>query len=414
MGTIFDPDFDMYSRNPNCFKLDNNKDNSIAPMIEADDHSTTLNIPDPTITTVLHPDPTNLYHTHHTVIPHPDSDTTLHAERPTYTTYTTLDHDIKEVPSAYPVGSTSPTYHVYHQSDWPSDNNDKVVYSHDPNPLYQYPMLYEPNYPAPNDQVYYPGGYAQNVPTLEDRYKPGPSSSPSTQNSQSNPSHKPILGSGYGNGYSYGTPISYSTTRRPSRRPSNGYDRPTTGYDRPSTGYDRPYDRPTAGYDGTSYYNREQDKNRPDRYRPDYNGQSSERPYGNRDRDYGNKDNSYGYRDYNNRPDPDYDNNRQGTSRPSASASADGGPTKEMYNPNRVGNSSSTGNKTITTFFNPEDYYNGEVVFRSDVFLDFMFLISAKPGSGVMGSGDQAIPITCEFFFFLFLLIMKVTLTLDL
>lgn len=325
MGTIFDPDFDMYMRNPNCFKLDN-KDttNNIPPAAESDDHTSTLTIPDPTITTVLHADPTHGYHTHHTLIPHIDSDTTIHAERPTYTTYTTLDHNIKDV--SYPVGGTSPTYHAYHPSDWSAENNDKVVYAHDSNPLYQFPMLYEPNYPAPNE-AYYPGGYAQNVPTLEDRYKPGP---PSASNSQSNPSHKPILGSGYGNGYSYGTPVALSTTRRPyDYRPSSmrPYERPSTGYDRP-TYEDR-------------YYNR-------DRYRPDY---YPDRPYG------------YGYKNKdrdNNRPD---DNTRQGTNRPSStfSSSSPSGQSNSMYNPSRVGNSSSpttSNNKTITTYFNPQDYYN--------------------------------------------------------
>lgn len=391
MGTIFDPDFDMYARNPNCFKLDN-KDNNISPIIESDPHSTTLTIQDPTITTLLHTDPTNVYHTHHTVLPHPDSDTTIHAERPTYTSFTTIehDHDVKEV--GYPVGTTLPTYHhVYHPSDWSTENNDKVVYSHDPNPLYQYPMLYEPNYPAPNDNVYYPGGYAQNSPTLEDRYKPGPSSSPTSQNSQTTPSHKPVLGSGYGNGYSYGTPISFSTTRRPlndyrpsSRRPSNGYDRPSIGYDRPTSGYDRPstgYDRP--GYDDSSYYNRDRvgDGNRPgrigDRYRPDHNGASSDRPYGTNNRDYGyknkDKDNRYGNRDHNNRPDPLYDDNRKGGSRPppSSSSSSSHGQSNPMYNPNRIGNSSSnSSNKTISTYFNPEDYYNCECNFDSLNVLD--------------------------------------------
>ncbi|KAL5287018.1 hypothetical protein ACFFRR_008145 [Megaselia abdita] len=380
MGTIFDPDFDMYSRNANCFKLDD-KDNNIPSISQSDPHTTTLNIADPTITTVLHTDPGNGYHTHHTVLPHPDSDTTIHAERPTYTTYTAVDHEV-----GYPVGTTLPTYHVYHPTDWSAENNDKVVYSHDPNPLYQFPMLYEPNYPAPNDNVYYPGGYAQNVPTLEDRYKPGPSST--AQNTQS-PSHKPVFGSGYGNGYSYGTPVSLSTTRRP----QNDY-RPSSR--RPSTGYDRPggsYDRPTGGYDDSTYYNRDRvgdrvgdrdrERNRP---RPDYNRQDSGRPYGSKDRDYGytnkDRDNGYGNRDYNNRPDPSYDNNKQGTRRPSSSSpSTSYGQTNPMYNPNRIGNSSYSSNKTITTYFNPEDYYN------------------SKPGSGVMGSkyGDQGDSITSCF-----------------
>lgn len=51
-----------------------------------------------------------------------------------------------------------------------STTKDKFNFYNDMGPIYQYPMLYEHNYPRPNDNRNYPNVYAQNVPTVNVNY----------------------------------------------------------------------------------------------------------------------------------------------------------------------------------------------------------------------------------------------------
>lgn len=61
-----------------------------------------------------------------------------------------------------------------------STTQDKFNFYHDIGPIYQYPMLYEHNYPQPNDNRNYPNVYAQNVPTIDGNYYRPTSSSSGT------------------------------------------------------------------------------------------------------------------------------------------------------------------------------------------------------------------------------------------
>lgn len=51
-----------------------------------------------------------------------------------------------------------------------STTKNKYNFYHDIGPIYQYPMLYEHNYPQPNDNSNYPNVYAQNIPTIDGNY----------------------------------------------------------------------------------------------------------------------------------------------------------------------------------------------------------------------------------------------------
>ncbi|XP_033252132.1 leucine-rich repeat extensin-like protein 3 [Drosophila miranda] len=173
-GVIFDPDFDLYTRKTNCLDL---SDNSIAPGPGPSPISpgpTPANLPNRPLevgnTPVLIVNPTP--HTDEPPPPPPPRLPKISA------------------PSLPP----------------PPGLGDRLYFSHDLYPLYKYPALYENNYPAPNEDVYIPGGYAANAPEVEDHYH-GP---PSLENKGVRPTPhgppRPIFGLGFGNGYSYGSP----------------------------------------------------------------------------------------------------------------------------------------------------------------------------------------------------------------
>lgn len=251
-GVIFDPDFDLYSRKTNCFDLDDPSDN----LAETNGYGSSLA---PT-TPVFPPS-------------RPSPGTPLLIVDPTPTVITTLQEDNTRYPTptsgysettSYNRGSpttldpTSPT-----TAAGPSGNGDRLYFSQDVYPLFKYPTLYEPNYPAPNEDVYIPGGYASNAQEVSDRptsYDGSRPPQPPPQTPHGPP--KPIFGLGYGNGYSYGTPESYNpSTMRPE---DSGYSpnsqRPNMSRDPIRPGYGNSHRDPMRlpGYDNTtpSYYPR--------------------------------------------------------------------------------------------------------------------------------------------------------------
>ncbi|XP_061399331.1 uncharacterized protein LOC133335046 [Musca vetustissima] len=239
-GVIFDPDFDLYARKTNCFDLDDPNENlaetsgygsSLAPttpvfLSTRPSPGTPLLVVDPTptvITTVedentRYPSPTSGY-----------SETTLYNRGQ----QTTLDSTVPTTPA--------------------SPNGDRLYFSQDVYPLFKYPTLYEPNYPAPNQDVYIPGGYASNAQEVGDRPTSYDGSRPPPVPQHPNGPPKPIFGLGYGNGYSYGLPESYNpSTMRPE---DSGYSPNSPRPNRPNyeTSHRDPmrlpgYDNTTPGY----------------------------------------------------------------------------------------------------------------------------------------------------------------------
>lgn len=205
-----------------------------------------------------------------------------------------------------------------------STSQDKFNFYHDIGPIYQYPMLYEHNYPQPNDnRDNYPNVYAQNVPTVDGNYyRPTSSSAAFPTASTTNVAHSSI-----------GT---YS--------PSSSYDRPSQikpTYMTPITS--KPGFVSTGNDAGNGY---------------------SQKPVMNSNGMPGN-DNSYFY----------YDASGNDENQTMISC-GDGvidvvGTGENMYNKNRshhngkhnshrfdVENSYSNGHmKPIQTYFNPDDYY---------------------------------------------------------
>lgn len=264
-GVIFDPDFDLYARKTNCFDLsDNQLDGASSPISTG---VTPVNLPNRPIdvgnTPVLVVNPTP--HTNHPDMP----------------------------PQPPPVPPSGP----------PPGVGDRLYFSHEIYPLYKYPTLYEHNYPAPNEEVYIPGGYAANVPEVDERYRPsyGPQDDDGIRPTPHGPP-RPIFGLGYGNGYSYGTPERYAPTtlrpasgERPSYAPRPDYANDRPDYTRPPPPPPRPYDsstppaygsRPTASYDRDTRPTGSYDGNREPRPTTSYDGHREPRP------------------DYTNRPDP--------------------------------------------------------------------------------------------------------------
>lgn len=261
-------------------------------------------------------------------------------------------------------------------------NGDRLYFSQDIYPLYKYPTLYEPNYPAPNQDVYIPGGYAANAQEVDEHFRPttyDENVRPSPSTNHHGPP-KPVFGLGYGNGYSYGQPESYNpSTMRPQdsgystnpQRPTNVNRDP-----RPSEyGHRDPMRPPSYGND-----NRDRDPLRPSGYdistpnyypRPD-NERGSSPSYESRPESAYSSPAPYGppqarpsslrpngYMDFTNRPDaPD------GTPRPSTFGPNEG----NTYDNNHMRRNSTAvssrpggynDDKQINTYFNPDDYLGG-------------------------------------------------------
>ena len=232
-GVIFDHDFDLYARKMNCFDL---SDNSIGQLDGASSPISTgvtpVNLPNR---------PLDVGNTPVLVV-----NPTPHTNQPDFPPRS--PHPLNTGPSLPPPGV-----------------GDRLYFSQEIYPLYKYPTLYEHNYPAPNEEVYIPGGYASNVPEVDEHYRPsyGPQDDDGIRPTPHGPP-RPIFGLGYGNGYSYGTPERYSpptlrpaSVERPSYEPRPDYGSERPDYPRPSPA--RPYDsstppvygpRPTPSYDG--------------------------------------------------------------------------------------------------------------------------------------------------------------------
>lgn len=369
-GIIFDPDFDLYARKTNCFDL---SDNTI-PMqdgmsgggggIGNTDGYGGLS-PNPTLQLPNRPsdDPPVLV-----VNPSPTTTTTLDNRPPPPPPPTNIYGGVQSTPLFIPKGpgtTLGPS----------TSDGDHLYFSHDVYPLYKYPMLYEPNYPAPNDDLYIPGGYASNVPEVEDRYRPSYSMDDNMRPTPHAPP-RPIFGLGYGNGYSYGQPEHYNpTTSRPNdqmgpvfsslppdRRPPLG-DRPNYTQRPGSYPSDRP-DHPIGpsrpGYDQTTptYYPL-----------PEYGASTLNRPthdvsppigstaMGNRPSDSV---------DYMNRPDPPQGGSSSRPPMRDREPGYAGSTQPNDYDYVRRNGTASrpdglnyNDDKTISTYFNPEDYMSG-------------------------------------------------------
>ncbi|EDW02729.1 GH22146 [Drosophila grimshawi] len=312
-GVIFDPDFDLYARKTNCFDL---SDNSIgAPSSPISTGVTPVNLPNR---------PLDVGNTPVLVV-----DPTPHTDHP--------DHHLPPSPLP-PPGPSLP----------PPGVGDRLYFSHEIYPLYKYPTLYEHNYPAPNEEVYIPGGYAANVPEVDERYRPSYGHSLDNDGVRPTPHSppRPIFGLGYGNGYSYGTPERYAPTTlrpgasdRPSYAPRPEYSSDRPDYPRPSPA--RPYDSSTPTGHGP-------------RPTSTYDGHREPRP------------------DYTNRPDPPQHAAHDGSYEPGPGSSArppvydrPSPPPRDDYvrrngsvmRPN--GYSGYDDDKTISTYFNPGDYMHG-------------------------------------------------------
>lgn len=401
-GVIFDPDFDLYARKTNCFDLNDLPDQSdnleetkaygpnfppttpvLLPSSPSDTTPILLVEPSPSVMTTLQDETT------HYVPPTTsyDEPSTIYTQGPP----TTYEPSTQNIPSTSPANS----------------NGDRLYFSQDIYPLYKYPTLYEPNYPAPNQEVYIPGGYAANAQEVEDRYRPTSYDSnvrPSPPTHYSGPP-KPIFGLGYGNGYSYGQPESYN----PNKPQDSGY---ASNSQRPSN-VDRDPVRP-SGYESnrdpnrlSTYDNDHRDRDplrpasydtRPDPgssppYGPRPNNDHNNRPlpqplpYGSRPNDAPNTPAPYeprpesshsspppygpprpssqrpgDYMDFTNRPDAP-----EGTARPSTYGPSGGGGANNNFDNNymrRNGTAASrpggyNDDKHINTYFNPDDYLMG-------------------------------------------------------
>ncbi|XP_017839409.2 uncharacterized protein LOC108597387 [Drosophila busckii] len=301
-GIIFDPDFDLYTRKTNCFDL---SDNSIGggPPTAISTGVTPVDLPnrplDVSNTPILVVNPT----------PHTQPQPYPHAH----------PHPADSPPP--PTGPSLP----------PPGIGDRLYFSHEIYPLYKHPTLYEHNYPAPNEEIYIPGGYAANIPEVEDRYRPAYAPHPEHDDVRPTPHGppRPIFGLGYGNGYSYGTPERYApTTLRPPQSGPSYAPSPDFAHDRPD------YPPPSAA---TSSYG-----SRPS---PSY----EPRP------------------DYTNRPDPPTSQIPHADSYgPGPSSSArppvydiPPPPRDEYVRRNGSGYGQYEDDKTIATYFNPEDYMHG-------------------------------------------------------
>ena len=158
--------------------------------------------------------------------------------------------------------------------DYNYDANRVSIYGNrygDLYPTYNYPMLYEQNYPMPNDKNPLPNSYAQNVPSVDEKYKTpisngngyatSPSSPSSSNNGNYNTNKDRYNYNAYGLGGNSGVnerpdPYRPSTTNSAT---SNGYDnkKPTTG----STTNYRPTEEPIEIYfNPEDYYGPKQRK----------------------------------------------------------------------------------------------------------------------------------------------------------
>ncbi|XP_039501919.1 uncharacterized protein LOC120458367 isoform X1 [Drosophila santomea] len=327
-GVIFDPDFDLYTRKTNCFDL---SDNSIAAGPQP--------VPGPS---AISPGPTPLD------LPNRPLDvgnTPVLVVNPT-------PHTSGGPPP--PLGPSAP----------PPGVGDRLYFSHDLYPLYKYPTLYESNYPSPNEEAYIPGGYAANAPEVDERYRPhyGPIEPAEDGGVRPTPHSppRPIFGLGYGNGYSYGSPERYTppTARPPSgsseERPSYAARPPRPTADRPE--YPPGPPRPTA--DRPEYPPRPYDGSTPPSYgprpSPSYDPDREPRP------------------DYTNRPDPpslspqsSYGMNGPSGRPPSPFYEGPAPPRDEYVRRNGSAMRPGDGyggyddDKTIATYFNPDDYMQG-------------------------------------------------------
>lgn len=150
--------------------------------------------------------------------------------------------------------SYGPPYGLLNDRDpstFGSQPHDTFNFYQDLAPTYSYPMLYEQNYPSPNDKNGYPNYYAQNVPTVQSNYyRPtfstpmygstttitGQSDSPPTNGYvfSGNP-YLPTTTGGTGAGQQHPTSITYNdrynktdpyghaTSDRPPYRPASGH-----------------------------------------------------------------------------------------------------------------------------------------------------------------------------------------------
>lgn len=181
----------------------------------------------------------------------------------------------------YPTHQTTYPSEPYPSPNYPTTNQDRLNFYHDIYPTYSYPMLYENNYPMPNDKDRFPNIYAQNVPTiLTNYYGPGENY---YQHSRPMPSNRPP-DSNDGNFYlpdhSY-NPLQYDRDRRPPMYYGNDRDRvgqtypeyeqnrtnPMGDRDRPMGSYNGDRDRPSPmGHNGGDRPMTGYDNNKPNQY----------------------------------------------------------------------------------------------------------------------------------------------------
>ncbi|XP_055917150.1 uncharacterized protein LOC129949610 isoform X2 [Eupeodes corollae] len=409
-GTIFDPDFDLYARKTNCFDL---HDNTIPIASDSYNQQQDHGPSRPTSVAgspilIVNSSPTTpeeQFHIETDRYPAPPTPTDVYSTNYPTSVDNSGYHSTKGPSSTYGNGGGAGGGGGNGQNDdkWVNSggNGDRIYFSHDVYPLYQYPMLYEQNYPSPNQEVYYPGGYAQNSPTLGDRYKP---SYPSADDQQHHDHPRPIFGLGYGNGYSYGKPVKYDTGSRPTTQDSHVFshlpdNKPIppgdSGYTRPIPPSDSSYSRPIPSTDSSytrpmqpssdSGYTRPTKSGGNGGTRPNYDETTSS--YLPRPGNGGSSGSSSAADtikpnnglDYTNRPDPAYGSTQQS----SQSGGYGGQPIGPVVRPPKKDSSPRPGygyvsqgqqsesngvtiqqqgyndDKMIATFFNPDDYGQG-------------------------------------------------------
>lgn len=229
----------------------------------------------------------------------------------------------------YPTHQTTYSSESYPSPSYPTTNQDRFNFHHDIYPTYSYPMLYENNYPMPNDKDRFPNIYAQNVPTIVTNY--------------------------YGPGENYYEHARPMPSNRPPDMNGGNFYLPDHSYNPMPPVRDRP--------PPPIYYGNDRDRIGQTYNRPEYN-QTNQMDYHNSDRD---TPSSMGYNG--NQPMTGYENNKPNQymdrdKMPNGNGYGSNGPnmpykpssTQGYGNTNKAEGNYHVTKEPIETYFNPDDY----------------------------------------------------------